>query len=765
MRTLWVGGLVLALGWLSVTAGDSESEAQPTPMVARASEPAKPALLDGVALGKPILVTLVEPRAEPRTIAVSAAPARIEAGTVNSLRSEITARYKSPDDPPPPLPAKNAAAESLPEVYVERGIASETDAQLPAEKGVTTEASVDATRDEKVAVNAPGEPTKQDAGPEESGDDGSASDPPKSKVTTKEPSQLIQGDSEFATGRPAMPAVKVRAVAESEPDDGFAVERPQPRRSEVKPVEIKPVAHSESSTAKQETAHPVVARGIIARAKDLLHPSAKDKEKKAVAGKVQSKAAVVPDAKNGAKPTAAPPTKESLADGEQVSDTRKADPAPAKKEGTSESNIPATPKDDVKASADSDAGDELPKDTPAKLPAKFLDKPGNEVPAPRNVPVANNGRAAELGKPTVCCTQESRPYPGQLYGSAEYLVWFTKADHVPPLVTTGASTSSGILGQPGTALLFGGPGTNLNENVRQGGRFTLGYWLDPCHECAIEASYFFLGDHTQSFSANSNQFPLLARPFFRVNTGSEFSEIVTRPDVATGSVTIQAPTKLWGAEANVRHPLCCGCSYRVDGLAGFRYLDLREAVDITENVTTSPTQPAFPNSHVVVSDQFDTHNQFYGGQVGVDGEVYFGRFFLGLRGKVALGDNHETLNINGSQLITDAQGNLHVFRGGLLALQSNMGHFSRDRFAVVPELGLSIGCQLTDQLRFTVGYNLLYWSDVIRPGEQIDRVIDETLIPNFGAHNPPAGQNRPTVLFKQSDFWAQGLTFGLEYKY
>jgi hypothetical protein len=561
--------------------------------------------------------------------------------------------------------------------------------------------------------------------------------------------------------------VKIRAVSESEsesePDDEFAVDRSQPRRSDMKPADTKSVAQSESS-AKQETAHPVVARGIIARARDLLHPSAKDKETKAVVNKPQKKTDAAPEAKTVAKILAAAPAKKSTPNGERGSDTGKLDPAPKDKEGTKDSDVTSAPKDDTKVSADSDVGDESPKATPAKLPAKFDDKPA-DVPVRRIVPVANKGHAAELGKPTVCCTEQSRPYPGQLYGSAEYLVWFTKADHVPPLVTTGPASSDGILGQPGTTVLFGGPGTNLNENVRQGGRFTLGYWLDPCHECAIEASYFFLGDRTQTFSANSDQFPLLARPFFRINTGSEFSEIVTRPDLSTGGVAVQAPTKLWGAEANVRHPLCCGCSYRLDGLAGFRYLDLSEGVNITENVVTSPTQAVFPNSHVIVTDQFGTHNQFYGGQVGVDGEVYFGRFFLGLRGKVALGDNHETLNINGSQVITDAQGTLHTFRGGLLALQSNMGHFTSDRFAVVPELGLTIGYQVTDQLRFTVGYNLLYWSEVIRPGEQIDRVIDETLIPNFGAQHPPAGQNRPMVLFKQSDYWAQGLTFGLEYKY
>src|ERR1700682_1484986 len=86
MRTLWVGGLVLALGWLSVTAGNSEPEAQPTPVAAPASEPAKPALLDGVALGETIGVTLIQPRVEPPTIAVSATPARAKAGTVASFR-------------------------------------------------------------------------------------------------------------------------------------------------------------------------------------------------------------------------------------------------------------------------------------------------------------------------------------------------------------------------------------------------------------------------------------------------------------------------------------------------------------------------------------------------------------------------------------------------------------------------------------------------------------------------------------------------------
>jgi hypothetical protein len=768
MRTLWVSGLVLALGWLSVTAGDSETVSQPAPAPARASEPAKPALLEGVALGKPVAFAIVKADGQLRSIAVSAARARVEPGSAVASCAKFVARGQSPDDAPPLPPGKTATRETNPDIYVEKGSGSEAEPVLP-------EAKFDAMMRESAATVAmssqtgSSQPKKADADVEESSDDALPADRPSSMAPTDEPAgEKEGGGSKFAADRLVTSGVKARAAAPSESGDGdvFAEDHSAFRSGEVKHAEIKTAAPIPSTSPKSEMAHPVVAKGIIARAKDLLHPSTKEREKKAILARTSNKSDAAHASPATDQNVALPSAKDRKKDveGEPVS-ARSDDAATVDKDGNKgKDHALAILKDDGRVQADHPADDEKPKDAPIKPPSKFEDKPA-EAPTPHFIPQSVDSTTAALGKPTVCCTQENCPYPGQLYGSAEYLVWFTKADHVPPLVTTGPASSNGILGQPGTIVLFGGPGTNLNEDVRQGGRFTLGYWLDPCHECAIEASYFFLGDHTQRFSASSGAFPLLARPFFRENTGSEFSEIVTRPDLSTGRVTIEAPTQLWGAEANVRHPLCCGCSYRLDGLAGFRYLDLTEGLHISEDIITSPTQSVFPNSRVQVSDRFDTHNQFYGGQVGMDGEIYRGRFFLGLRGKVALGDTHETLNINGSQAITDAQGNLHVFRGGLLALQSNIGHFTRDRFAVVPEVGLTVGCQLTDQLRVTVGYNLLYWSNVIRPGEQIDRVIDETLIPNFGARHPPAGQNRPMVLFKETDYWAQGLTFGVEYRY
>jgi hypothetical protein len=80
----------------------------------------------------------------------------------------------------------------------------------------------------------------------------------------------------------------------------------------------------------------------------------------------------------------------------------------------------------------------------------------------------------------------------------------------------------------------------------------------------------------------------------------------------------------------------------------------------------------------------------------------------------------------------------------------------------VPEVDLWFGRQITRHVRAFVGYSLIYWNNVARPGGQIDRSVDVTQIPNFGAPNSPTANPRPGVLFGQSDFWAQGITFGTQ---
>lgn len=360
--------------------------------------------------------------------------------------------------------------------------------------------------------------------------------------------------------------------------------------------------------------------------------------------------------------------------------------------------------------------------------------------------------------------EDPDPFKPPFYFRGEYLLWWTRTDHTPPLVTTSAPADFGILGRPSTVQVFGG---SLDGDPRSGARFTLGYWLDMWGEDAIELSGFFLAERTTRFNLSSTTSPVIARPFFNLNSNSEFSELVALPGATTGSIRVDAPSRLFGAEGNLKTKLCCGCDYRVDLFGGFRYLNLGESINITESIQGLPTAPPpFTNQNITVTDRFATANEFYGGQIGLHSEYHYGKWLLDVRGQVALGDTHQTIEINGGQAFQGSTGQVVVSRGGLLALPSNIGNFSRDRFTVVPEIGFNLGYQITDHWRVFVGYDFLYWSSVVRPGDQIDRVIDVTQIPNFPVPGAtPTGQNRPTVPFKGTDFWAQGVNFGLEFRY
>ena len=140
---------------------------------------------------------------------------------------------------------------------------------------------------------------------------------------------------------------------------------------------------------------------------------------------------------------------------------------------------------------------------------------------------------------------------------------------------------------------------------------------------------------------------------------------------------------------------------------------------------------------------------------------------------LGIGVVHQVAEINGlSTLITATETRTAV--GGLLAQTTNIGRRSRDEFGLIPEFGLNVGCQITCHLRAYVGYSILYWrNDTIRPGSIIDRAVVESLIPTIGrplaaTTGVPARAdfaNRPLFSFRDVDFWAQGVSAGLEFSF
>lgn len=372
--------------------------------------------------------------------------------------------------------------------------------------------------------------------------------------------------------------------------------------------------------------------------------------------------------------------------------------------------------------------------------------------------------------------------PGNRYwGGADFLLWSIKAGNAPPLVSTGA------LG-PGTTILHDG---HQDYGARFGGQATLGTWLDDNRTTGIEASLFYLGGPDDNFSASSSGLAgstVLARPFFNVNSGLEDQEFVAFPPDSSGSVRVNSRSQLFGAQLNMLCNLfCCQSSccpdpccpdsctqisfspnrggqpsgYRVDMITGLRYLNLSEDLTIRENILLLPGSPA-PGDRIAVVDHFGTRNNFYGGQIGVRGERWRGAWFVNATGKVALGDMHQEVRIFGNTTFTPVGLPSVTQPGGILALPTNSGNRSRDRFAAIPEVGFNVGRQVTNNLRVYAGYNLLYISSVVRPGDQIDRVINPTQLPTIAGPGVLVGDARPAPLFRETDLWAQGLNLGLQ---
>jgi hypothetical protein len=393
------------------------------------------------------------------------------------------------------------------------------------------------------------------------------------------------------------------------------------------------------------------------------------------------------------------------------------------------------------------------------------------APAPVHGGAFTDGRPAVEADAAPAAEETLLPYdpfgadPSRVYLRADYLMWWFKQAHLPTLLTTGPDeppdVGTGVLGMPGTHVLFGG---DAGGGLRSGARLTVGAWCDDECQTGVEASGFFIGQRSFRSLAGSDEFPVISRPFFSLNAGAESAQEATRPGISTGSVSVGGPSSLWGAEIDLRCNLCETCTSRLDFLVGPRYLQLDEGLDIHESLLGQAGAGAFAGSHIDVVDRFDTRTQFYGAQAGLDYRLSRGAWSLDLLGKVALGDSHEVVTINGSQRVVSPTGAVTTFNGGLLALPSNSGQFTRDRFAVVPEGSVNLAWQATDWCRLVVGYNFLYWSSVARPGDQIDRVIDVTQIPN----GPPAtstGMARPAAVVRGTDFWAQGVSFGVEFRY
>jgi hypothetical protein len=390
--------------------------------------------------------------------------------------------------------------------------------------------------------------------------------------------------------------------------------------------------------------------------------------------------------------------------------------------------------------------------------------------APRDAFLTRSVRSTDASGIPLCSP------PGDWWVRADYLVWWTKESELPPLVTTSpvGVVPPGTIGAPTTTVLFGDDG--VNGQGRSGVRARIGRWLDSSRLWGVEAEYFMIGENSTEYFAESTGVPVLARPFFDTVTGQQTSLAVAYPNLVAGNVRATVwddfqSTGVWARRALLNRTCescggagSCGCGHwcrRLDLIAGYRYYNYSDNLVLRELEISTDQQGLIPPGTVFqLEDSFRCRNEFHGGDLGLVAFMRKDRWSLELSGKVAVGNNRRVVSIHGATDITIPGSSTLHYQGGLLALSSNSGTHVDNEVALIPELGVELGCQVTPNLRAYVGYNILYWTQMVRPGQQIDLNINSNQIP------PPVNLNPPPVFqFNNTDFWAQGLNVGGELRF
>jgi hypothetical protein len=136
-----------------------------------------------------------------------------------------------------------------------------------------------------------------------------------------------------------------------------------------------------------------------------------------------------------------------------------------------------------------------------------------------------------------------------------------------------------------------------------------------------------------------------------------------------------------------------------------------------------------------------------------------GKFFVDVLGTVALGCNDREVTVGKTSRIAapglpplDAAGGLYTI--GRAARETDQV------FAVVSELRLNVGCQVTECARVFAGYSVMCWANVVRPGGQIVQRVDPAQLPPALVPIPPRA-----IPFRDDTLWLHGFNIGVAVSY
>lgn len=377
---------------------------------------------------------------------------------------------------------------------------------------------------------------------------------------------------------------------------------------------------------------------------------------------------------------------------------------------------------------------------------------GAFVSGPINYASSKHGCGWGLGCGLFSHLFDCNPCPTPLpcvWMSAEFLNWNMRGSTIPTLVISGPQGVAVPSNSPLAREEYGG---RILGGLQTGVRARAGVWLDSTEGFGLDFGFIWLSDATENYTSDINSTRSLSRPIFNSLTNTNQVVIIDNDPAINGQISVASRSSFWGGEANTRQVFLNTGSFRLDGYLGYRYLNLTDEMDITQ---IRATQAGVVTSTFV--DRFKTVNQFHGGQLGLIGEMNFGRLSIGVRGGAAVGFTFERTTIEGFSQVGATN-----FNNGVLTQSSNIGETTNNRFTVIPHAGGTVGFDLNKYMRVFGGYDLLIWTNPTRVGNVIDPTLNPTVVPGNG---PVIGTPRPSNPNGTSTLWLHGWSAGVQFKW
>lgn len=307
------------------------------------------------------------------------------------------------------------------------------------------------------------------------------------------------------------------------------------------------------------------------------------------------------------------------------------------------------------------------------------------------------------------------------YFEADFIFWETSgsSDHGNIITTTSTATQSPFFNN---AFSLDKP----NPTYEMGFRFLWGRAVND-----------FLSLELGGFWVHPSAHPLLFQAGSSVQSGTVVTDTVSL--ASNGNESLSAASILYeletyGIEANARTLLYSSDRWKIDGLAGIRNIGHGETYD--QEVFLAATGDG-------IREKFQTYNSFFGPQLGADARY---RLFdyVSIRGTAKFGfaANFQNMSVTGP-----APG------GGRLTGGNNLGHFDQTEYSSIFDFGLGLVCHLTPNIHWHGGYNVIWFSTVLRVDDQVASDI------------APSNGNVPAPPMSNDTMFLHGFVTGLEITY